>query len=77
MKTTDILNKLYCSDILNKADLLFLLSRESDSDLKEIFDFADKVRQEYMGDSVFFARFNRNFKLLQKFMRLLWIKREK
>ena len=53
MHLKNILNKIYSENIPTKSDLVYLLSLENESDLQQIFASADKVRQEFMGDSIF------------------------
>ena len=49
---TSLLRRVHDSPMPDTADLASLLSVESTEGLKEVFDFADKVRQEYTGDGI-------------------------
>lgn len=49
---TEILDRVYNADKPAKEDLVHLLSLTDDVERQQLFDYADKVRKEYIGDGV-------------------------
>ena len=47
-----ILNRVYGSEVPDHKDLVYLLSVSSQEELQRIFDFADRVRREFVGDGI-------------------------
>ena len=52
-KTEALLKKVYESPSPSVEDLVCLLSLEDKKEIKALFDFADRVRHEFMGDGIF------------------------
>ncbi|MFA5092544.1 MAG: [FeFe] hydrogenase H-cluster radical SAM maturase HydE [Candidatus Omnitrophota bacterium] len=52
-KTTELLNKIYQAKDPAVLDIEYLLSLDEENDLKQIFNFADRVRKEFCGDAIF------------------------
>jgi biotin synthase len=48
----DKLEKIFTQAIPQQEDLEFLLAREKPQELEEIFNFADQVRKQFMGDGI-------------------------
>ena len=48
-----VLDRVSEADIPDKKDLEFLLSTEDQQEVKQIFDYADGVRRQYVGDGIF------------------------
>jgi biotin synthase len=51
-KTNEILNKVYTAYLPEVEDIIFLLSLKSEEEIVELFNFADKVRKENLGDGI-------------------------
>jgi biotin synthase len=50
--TQTVLDRVYSADVPDRADIEFLLRLENDPDVQMLFDFADGVRREHVGDGV-------------------------
>jgi biotin synthase len=65
-RTQTVLERVFSSDIPDRADLEFLLRLEDDRQVRLLFDFADQIRRRYVGDGVLlrgiieFSNFCRN-----------------
>ncbi|MCP4482901.1 MAG: [FeFe] hydrogenase H-cluster radical SAM maturase HydE [bacterium] len=53
MDIKEMLQKIYEADFPAKVDLIALLKTDKDEDIEEIYQFADMVRKEYMGDAIY------------------------
>ncbi len=50
--TQTVLDRVYSADVPDRADVEFLLRLENDPDVQLLFDFADRVRRDHVGDGV-------------------------
>jgi biotin synthase len=50
--TQTVLERVFSADVPDRADIEFLLRRDDDRHVRLLFDFADRVRREYVGDGV-------------------------
>ncbi len=51
-KTEALLHRIYEAEEPDRADIEYLLSRESPGEMSMIFHFADEVRREYSGEGI-------------------------
>lgn len=51
-KLNDILNRLYRADQPDRADIITLLSLTESAQVRRLYEFADNIRKEYVGDGV-------------------------
>jgi len=51
-KTNEILNNVYSAYLPEREDIEYLLALTAEAEIKSLFDFADKVRKEYLGDGI-------------------------
>ena len=64
--TQTVLERLFAADVPDRADVEAILRLEDDRHVQLLFDFADRVRREYIGDGVLlrgiieFSNFCRN-----------------
>jgi biotin synthase len=77
------LEKIFVAAVPKMEDLEFILSREKPGELREIFEFADQIRKQFMGDGIllrglvefsnhcrnscFYCGLNKNNKELERF----------
>lgn len=52
MSIFKVLNNVYQANNPKIEDLIYILSSENKDDLKELFDFSDNVRKEFMGEGI-------------------------
>lgn len=50
--TKTVLERVYASEIPVRSDLEYLLDLKNETELQMLFDFADKVRQQFAGDGI-------------------------
>ena len=49
----DVIERVYSAEMPECSDVEFLLSLESDHDIANLLEYADKVRKEFVGDEIF------------------------
>lgn len=47
-----VLNRLYAADVPDKTDIEYALSLQDQTQMAELFAFADKIRQKHVGDGI-------------------------
>lgn len=51
-RPNEILDKVYSAYLPEREDIEYLLSLTAEAEINALFDFADKVRKEYLGDGI-------------------------
>jgi len=65
-RTQTVLERVFAADVPDRADIEYVLRLEDDRQVQVLFEFADRVRREYVGDGVLlrgiieFSNFCRN-----------------